>query len=205
MHHANLDERAIGVPGKLIACAHIALERGCPGEGAPDRTPRIRELGSVRRGLQLAEIDRCSVGPVKRRLFDQLAMLPRAPRLEAQRGSAPLGGGLEASHAVITSIDGGARQHARRERVDLSVVPFLLVDRTIPLKSLPQPGRLPTDFIVDEGVRSIGYGRGPPPMLLGLQLPGGRMHDIGQWRPFGGSETPIEAAGTESLRPGVIK
>src|SRR5450631_2994567 len=181
MHDADLGERAISVNGELIACAKVDLETRRPSEGTAERTGRIGKLWPGRRSPQRTEINRCSVGPVKRRLFDQFAVIPGKTCLEGQcGGGARPGGGLEASHAVTSAIDGAAREHAFSERIDLGVIPFLLVDRTIPLKALTQPHRLPPELIVDERVRSVDQGRGPSSMIMSLDLPRFGLGDISQ-------------------------
>jgi len=56
--------------------------------------------------LQRVEIDRCSVHPEKRCLFDHLAVIPGDSCVKGQCGRARPGRGLETSHAVVAAIDG---------------------------------------------------------------------------------------------------
>ena len=69
MHRVDLSERVIAVERELIARADVALKGGRSRERTAEYPARIWNFLSPR-GLQRAEVDRCSVGPQECRLLD---------------------------------------------------------------------------------------------------------------------------------------
>src|ERR1700722_144246 len=149
VHRAELGEGAVLVKRSLVAYADVTLERWCSGERTAEFAARVWKARAAAEA-QGAEVDRCTVYPVEGPLSDEAAVIPGGSEFDGEAAEEAGGAGrFPPTHPGVAAVERGVVKCGHE---NLGVIPVLLVHRPVPLQSLPEPARLPANFVVNDGI-----------------------------------------------------